>query len=259
MVDDHLAIQLADFVNSLRRIDTLGLRPQGSLHSCRADPIERRDSATRASIAACGDLLNGALTEAAWEKARQVIDYAGPVVWMHSDLHPGNILVSDRSLSAVIDWGGLALGDPAIDCLIALTLLTPSTRHTFRLHVDVDEGTWTRGRAWLCRLHWLPCRTTATRTSRSRPGRNMRLLRSLTTSALNPETTCAVSGFATILGNRAERVYGLCPRRSATDQPIALRSPYTVRPSRMVASTVMSASLVGSTSRGFADSTTRSA
>lgn len=148
MVDDHLAIQLADFVNSLRRIDTLGLRPQGSLHSYRADPIERRDSATRASIAACGDLLNGALTEAAWEKARHVIDHAGPAVWMHSDLHPGNILVSDRSLSAVIDWGGLALGDPAIDCLIAWTLLTPSTRRTFRLRVDVDEGTWTRGRAW---------------------------------------------------------------------------------------------------------------
>ncbi|WP_372588541.1 phosphotransferase [Rhodococcus erythropolis] len=94
MVDDHLAIQLADFVNSLRRIDTLGLRPQGSLHSYRADPIERRDSATRASIAACGDLLNVALTEAAWEKARRVIDHAGPAVWMHSDLHPGNILVS---------------------------------------------------------------------------------------------------------------------------------------------------------------------
>ncbi|MCD2109284.1 phosphotransferase [Rhodococcus erythropolis] len=110
----------------------------------RADPIERRDSATRASIAACGGLLNGALTEATWEKARHVIDYAGPAVWMHSDLHPGNILVSDHGLSAVIDWGGLALGDPAIDCLIAWTLLTPSTRHTFRLRVDVDEDAWPR-------------------------------------------------------------------------------------------------------------------
>ncbi|GCB55100.1 hypothetical protein rerp_15080 [Rhodococcus erythropolis] len=35
-----------------------------------------------------------------------------------------------------------------LDCLIAWTLLTPSTRRTFRLRVDVDEGTWTRGRAW---------------------------------------------------------------------------------------------------------------
>ena len=148
MVDDHLAIQLADFVNSLRRIDTLGLRPQGSLHSCRADPIERRDSATRASIAACGDLLNGALTEAAWGKGA-----------------PGHRLRRPSGVDALGSAPGKHLGErpqpfgrdrlgwtrsrrPAIDCLIALTLLTPSTRHTFRLHVDVDEGTWTRGRAW---------------------------------------------------------------------------------------------------------------
>jgi len=144
IADDRLAIQLADFVSSLRRIDTLGLSPVGPLHSYRAESIARRDLATRASIAAC----DAALTEAVWEKARRVTDYVGPPVWMHSDLHPGNILVSGGRLSAVIDWGGLSLGDPAIDCLVAWTLLTPNTRHVFRAYVGVDEGTWKRGRAW---------------------------------------------------------------------------------------------------------------
>ncbi|TSD47097.1 aminoglycoside phosphotransferase family protein [Rhodococcus sp. KBS0724] len=154
IADDHLAIQLADFVCSLRRIDTFGLRPVGPLHSYRAESIARRDCATRAtratraSIAACDGLVDAALTEAVWEKTRDVIDYAGPPVWMHSDLHPGNILVRGGRLSAVIDWGGLSLGDPAIDCLVAWTLLTPNTRRVFRAHADVDEDTWKRGRAW---------------------------------------------------------------------------------------------------------------
>ena len=148
IADDDLAIQLADFVCSLRRIDTFGLRPVGPLHSYRAESIARRDSATRASIAACDGLVDAALTEAVWEKARDVTDYVGPPVWMHSDLHPGNILVRGGRLSAVIDWGGLSLGDPAIDCLVAWTLLTPSTRHVFRAHVGVDEDTWKRSRAW---------------------------------------------------------------------------------------------------------------
>lgn len=75
-------------------------------------------------------------------------EFTGPPVWMHADLHPGNVLVRDGQLAAVLDWGGLALGDPALDCLVAWTLLSPLTRPTFRARVGVDEDAWWRGRAW---------------------------------------------------------------------------------------------------------------
>ncbi|WP_440106323.1 phosphotransferase [Streptosporangium sp. H16] len=38
-----------------------------------------------------------------------------PEVWVHGDLLPGNPLVVDGRLSAVIDFGGPNVGDPACD------------------------------------------------------------------------------------------------------------------------------------------------
>jgi len=146
--DLRLAGELADFVRALRGVDTFGLTAEGPLHSYRADPIQLRDTVTRAGIDDCAGLLDTVGVVRAWEQARRVAEFTGPPVWMHADLHPGNLLVRDGHLAAVLDWGGLALGDPALDCLVAWTLLSPLTRPTFRARVGVDEDAWWRGRAW---------------------------------------------------------------------------------------------------------------
>ena len=36
-------------------------------------------------------------------------------VWIHGDVAPGNLLVKDGKLCAVIDFGILGVGDPACD------------------------------------------------------------------------------------------------------------------------------------------------
>jgi aminoglycoside phosphotransferase (APT) family kinase protein len=51
-------------------------------------------------------------------------------------------------LSAIIDFGMLAAGDPACDLSIAWTLLEGESRATFRSLLPLDPGTWARGRAW---------------------------------------------------------------------------------------------------------------
>ncbi|MCZ6620160.1 MAG: phosphotransferase, partial [Gammaproteobacteria bacterium] len=51
-------------------------------------------------------------------------------------------------LTAVIDFGQLAVGDPACDMAIAWTLLTPPSREVFRSSLSVDDATWARGRGW---------------------------------------------------------------------------------------------------------------
>src|SRR6266545_2842505 len=53
-----------------------------------------------------------------------------------------------RDLAAVIDFGGLGVGDPACDMLPAWTLLTAQTRELFRAAAEVDDATWARGRGW---------------------------------------------------------------------------------------------------------------
>jgi aminoglycoside phosphotransferase (APT) family kinase protein len=59
-----------------------------------------------------------------------------------------NLLARHGRLTAVIDFGGLGVGDPAIDMLPAWVWLTPQTRDLFRAEVKPDDATWSRGRGW---------------------------------------------------------------------------------------------------------------
>lgn len=88
-----------------------------------------------------------ALTEV-WNAAMAAPPWSRPPVWIHGDLHPGNLLTVNGDLSAVLDFGGLGVGDPACDLLIAWTLLPSSARETFRAALDVDDATWARGRGY---------------------------------------------------------------------------------------------------------------
>jgi len=70
---------------------------------------------------------------------------------VHGDLLPGNLLVVDGRLSAVIDWGGLNVGDPACDLQPAWNMFTGdagSSRIRFRAELNVDDASWLRGRGW---------------------------------------------------------------------------------------------------------------
>ncbi|WP_443044226.1 phosphotransferase [Streptomyces sp. NBC_00353] len=51
-------------------------------------------------------------------------------------------------LSAVIDFGTPAVGDPAVDLLPAWLFLPAGARDVFRTALDVDDATWARGRGW---------------------------------------------------------------------------------------------------------------
>lgn len=57
-------------------------------------------------------------------------------------------LARDGRLSAVIDFGTLAVADPAVDLLPAFTFLPPQARDTFREAVGADDATWARARGW---------------------------------------------------------------------------------------------------------------
>ena len=92
-----------------------------------------------------------------WNRALSAPLWPGPPLWIHGDLHPGNLLVSDGRLSAVIDFGDLAAGDPATDLSVMWMLLPPVTRSAFRASArgkfnPLDDHTLLRARGWALAL-----------------------------------------------------------------------------------------------------------
>ena len=48
--------------------------------------------------------------------------------WYHGDLAAENLLVRDGALAAVLDFGGLSVGDPTVDLVVAWEVLDPPAR-----------------------------------------------------------------------------------------------------------------------------------
>ena len=149
--DEHAtARQLATFIRELQQATIAGGPPSGEHSGMRGMPLIVRDSVVRGALDNIVSFDVKAAT-AAWEAAVAVPDWQGPPVWLHGDLHPGNILVHEGALSGVIDWEMLSVGDPALDLSGAWMLLTEAGRETFRNALDMDDDTWARGRGWaLC-------------------------------------------------------------------------------------------------------------
>ena len=141
------ALDLAHFLKALRQIDTTG-GPPAATENMRGMPLAHRDKATRMAIAALDDMnmINTEAAIAVWEAALHAEDSTQEPVWFHGDLLSGNLLVKQGQLHAVIDFGGLAVGDPTCDLMIAWSLFTGKSRDLFRDALDVDDATWLRGR-----------------------------------------------------------------------------------------------------------------
>jgi aminoglycoside phosphotransferase (APT) family kinase protein len=136
-----LAMELAEFITALQRIDPADGPPSDQ-------SLATRDSQVRSDIDALrklGEIDADAVTTV-WAAARQVPEWSGPPVWLHGDFAPGNVLLVDGRLSAVIDFSNVGVGDPAGDLRIAWNLLPASVRDDFRVALGVDDATWARGR-----------------------------------------------------------------------------------------------------------------
>jgi aminoglycoside phosphotransferase (APT) family kinase protein len=142
------AADLARFVAALQALDaTDGPRP-GAHNFHRGVPLALRDPYTREAIGKLHGVLDTGAATAAWEAALRARPWDGPPVWLHGDLQSGNLLAASGRLRAVIDFGGLGVGDPACDAMAAWTFLPRATRSVFRAALRVDDATWERARGW---------------------------------------------------------------------------------------------------------------
>lgn len=145
LVDDErrAALDLARFVAEMRRIDPAAGSPPGG-----RKPLRELDAATRAAIRSARGAIDGGAAVAAWERSLGAPTWDGTPVWIHADLLRPNVLVNNGRICAIIDFGGVGVGDPAADVIAAWSVFGPAGRAAFRDALEVDDGTWDRARGF---------------------------------------------------------------------------------------------------------------
>ncbi len=142
-----LAADLARFLVALRSADPAGAPRPGGDNFFRGGSLGVYDPEVRRSILILGDQIDTAGATALWDEALESA-WNGSAVWVHGDISPGNLLTRLNRLTGVVDFGCMAVGDPACDLSIAWTLFSGESRNAFVAHNAMDSKTWIRARAW---------------------------------------------------------------------------------------------------------------
>lgn len=143
----NFAVDLAQFLTAIQHIDPTG-GPLPGLHSFhRGGSLMTYNAETRRAITALKGKIDTNAATKIWEAALATT-WQHPPVWVHGDISPGNLLVQNGHLCAVIDFGQLTTGDPACDLSIAWTFFDAESRNAFRSALPLDPHTWARARAW---------------------------------------------------------------------------------------------------------------
>jgi len=123
--------------------------PDAPPNPFRGVPLAQRTDRLDAALDALGDTVDRVAIRALWSELVATPPWVGPPLWLHGDLHPGNVLVDHGRISAVIDFGDLTGGDPAMDLSVAWMQFAPTVRGVFRDAAGgCDDDTWRRARAW---------------------------------------------------------------------------------------------------------------
>jgi aminoglycoside phosphotransferase (APT) family kinase protein len=144
---ENIALELANFLQELRKITEVAGPEPGQHNWWRGDHVSVYNEGARKQIASLTDIIDIKSALALWQRACATKWQKAPV-WIHGDFAVGNILMQDNRLSGVIDFGGTAMGDPACDLVIAWTYLSGKSREIFIRATNLDDDTWLRARAW---------------------------------------------------------------------------------------------------------------
>jgi aminoglycoside phosphotransferase (APT) family kinase protein len=143
-----IAKKLANFLHELHTIKTTNAPEPGKHNFFRGGDLAIYDEETKTALATLKDIIDIKKTSEVWQQALTSTWHKKPI-WIHGDMSLDNILLNnDKQITAIIDFGLMAVGDPACDLTIAWTLLKNENRMIFKSAVNLDENTWQRARGW---------------------------------------------------------------------------------------------------------------
>lgn len=135
---EQLALDLVLFLKELQAITDVPGPTPGQHNWWRGDHVNIYDKGAREQITILAGIIDNNKALALWEQACAT-KWHQPPVWIHGDFAIGNMLIQDGKLSAVIDFGGISVGDPACDLVIAWTYLSKKARDIFISEMDLDD------------------------------------------------------------------------------------------------------------------------
>lgn len=142
------ARRLGGFVGALHAITP----DDAPVNPFRGQPVAELRPRVQANVDRLGNLVDERHVLEGFGRLAAVPGWSGPPVLLHGDLHTANLLVSDGAISAVLDFGDITSGDPAVDLAIGWMMFDGTEldifRHAVGGGVPIDDHTWSRAQAW---------------------------------------------------------------------------------------------------------------
>lgn len=150
--DTQLCIIADELAQCIKELHVIPLADQsllpGEHNFYRGGHLSVYDNQTQGAIQVLQDNLeNIEALKKCWQKSLQSQWNTEPV-WIHGDMSAGNFLIKNGHLYALIDFGGMGIGDPACDLVIAWTFFKNKSREIFKQSVGLDQDTWNRAKGW---------------------------------------------------------------------------------------------------------------
>ena len=141
---EAFARDLAGLIGALRGVD---LRGRIFNRDNRGGLLPDHDAWVQVCLDRSGSLLDVAQLTRLWSYFRE-LSRTDPDVMTHGDLIPANMLVGGGRLTGVLDTGGFAPADPALDVIAGWHLLDDGPREVFRAELGSNDLQWERSKAW---------------------------------------------------------------------------------------------------------------
>lgn len=118
----------------------------------RGGPLIDRDQAVQQRFDVLDEPSARDRLESLWNESLAAETFDGPPVWLHGDLHPQNLLISEDTLSGVIDFGDITSGDPATDLIVAWNFVPGAYEEFWDAYGSRDPSLVLRARGWAISL-----------------------------------------------------------------------------------------------------------
>ncbi len=142
-----LAIELANFLNELHKIPIESGVNSGKHNFYRGSHPRVYEKNFFEDLEELKHIFNIEKLKKIWQENIKP-SYKETPVWVHGDIAIGNLLIQKSKLHAILDFGCMAIGDPACDLVIYWNYFDFQSAKIFKSTLNLSEDVWQRAKCW---------------------------------------------------------------------------------------------------------------